>query len=152
MRPGGTSGSSRSRELLGGGLIDVPKAPGTYVVLWEQPGPPRFVDKSCGGHFKSKDPTVDPDVLAPKWVLGASVIYIGKADQLQRRLKQYARFGAGHPVGHWGGRYIWQLEGCQQLPVAWRALPDGSDARAEEVKLLEEFVSLYEPAHSPMAS
>lgn len=129
--------------LIEGELTGVPKTPGIYVVLWEQPRPPTFVAVSCGGHFKSKNPTVDLQTLNAKWVQGASVIYIGKADQLQRRLKQYARFGAGHPVGHWGGRYVWQIEGCQHLIVAWQALPDGGDARAEEAKLLQEFVSLY---------
>lgn len=105
--------------------------------------PPNFQARSCGGHFKSKDPTVDVETLAAHWVPGASIIYIGKADQLHRRLRQYAQFGAGRPIGHWGGRYIWQIVGCQQLPVAWRALPDGSDARGEETKLIQEFVTSH---------
>lgn len=89
------------------------------------------------------NPTVEVDTLASNWVAGASIIYIGKADQLQRRIKQYAQFGAGRPIGHWGGRYIWQVEGCQQLPLAWRALPDGSDARGEEIMLMQEFMTSH---------
>lgn len=44
------------------------------------------------------DETVDPDVLHGRWVEGAHVVYIGKADALRRRLKQFADFGAGRPV------------------------------------------------------
>jgi hypothetical protein len=47
--------------------------------------------------------------LIANWVDGAEVVYIGKADQLKRRLTQFADFGGGKPIGHWGGRLIWQL-------------------------------------------
>ena len=67
--------------------------------------------------FKNKAPTVALDALVANWVDDAEVVYIGKADQLRRRLTQYADFGAGKPVGHWGGRLIWQLPSPDQLIV-----------------------------------
>jgi hypothetical protein len=64
--------------------------------------------------------------------------YVGKADRLRRRLRQFADFGAGKPVGHWGGRYLWQLEGSADLAVAWRETPEGSPREAE-IELLSRF-------------
>ncbi|MGH2755360.1 MAG: hypothetical protein ACRDLB_13155 [Actinomycetota bacterium] len=130
-------------ELLAGRLAEIPTAPGTYVILWKHSQPPTFVAESCGGHFKAKNPKVEVDTLVRHWVPGASVIYIGKAERLQRRIKQYAQFGTGRPIGHWGGRYIWQIEDCHRLPVAWRALPEGGDARGEETKSIGEFVAAH---------
>jgi hypothetical protein len=80
----------------------------------------RFAERSCGGWFKGKDPTVPQEDLTANWVDDAEVVYIGKADQLKRRLTQFADFGAGKPVGHWGGRLIWQLTNVDRLLVAWK--------------------------------
>jgi hypothetical protein len=82
--------------------------------------------------------------LQAEWVDGATVIYIGKADVLRRRLQQYARFGAGEPVGHWGGRLIWQLADAGELLVAWHALVATETARSLERRLLLHFGELYE--------
>jgi len=50
------------------------------------------------------------------WIVNAAVLYIGKADRtsgsnrgLRARLTEYARSGAGEPVGHAGGKAIWHL-------------------------------------------
>ena len=74
------------------------------------------------------------------WVPGARVIYIGKADQLQRRLRQYLDFGAGKPVGHWGGRLIWQLSGSENLEFAWVA---DEAPQLREAALLQAFVDEF---------
>jgi hypothetical protein len=44
------------------------------------------------GGFKQLDPTVAVDKLKAKWVAGAHVIYIGKADLASRRLAEFAKF------------------------------------------------------------
>jgi hypothetical protein len=65
------------------------------------------------------------------------VVYIGQGGNLRRRLTQLYRFGSGMPVGHWGGRYLWQLRDADALRIAWRVEPD---PRGAEVALIAGFV------------
>jgi hypothetical protein len=101
LRTAGFEGFVTFRELRGGKIADVPQTGGVYVVLHPKPDRPVFLDASPGGRFKGKDPTVPVDVLRDRWNKGTSVIYIGKGDQLRRRIKEFMRFGAGDPIGHW---------------------------------------------------
>ena len=100
-----------------------PTSGGVYVVSYEGQPPATFPDKSPAGRFKGKDPTVDLASLTSNWVEGAGVVYIGKADQLRRRVRQFVDFGAGKPIGHWGGRLIWQLPRPDLLKIAWQETP-----------------------------
>src|SRR5205807_3252231 len=102
-----------------------------------------FRDSNPGGRFKGKDPSVADGTLAASWVSDCNVVYIGKADVADRRLKQFARFGAGEPVGHWGGRYIWQLADSGELVVAWHAISWDELAREYEKRLLAHFAELH---------
>jgi hypothetical protein len=123
-------------------LPAVPAARGVYVV-WRTPGDqPAFLDANPGGRFKGRDPTVSREALTANWVDGAEVVYIGKANALTRRLREFARFGAGAPIGHWGGRLIWQLSDSVDLLVAWKETPH-VDAEREEAKLIAAFRELY---------
>lgn len=108
-----------------------PSVGGVYVVSYGGAEPVDFAERSCGGWFKGKDPSVSPDALLANWVAGAEVVYIGKADRLKRRLTQFANFGASRPVGHWGGRLIWQLPDLGALSVAWKKTPGQVPAEAE---------------------
>lgn len=110
--------------------------PGVYIVLREAGAPPTLLDMSVGGHFKGRDPTVPVEVLQRRWISGATALYIGKATSLRTRLRQFSAFGRGHPVGHWGGRYVWQIAGSSHLLVAWRPSPNPG---AEEGRLLRAF-------------
>lgn len=58
------------------------------------------------------------------------------------RFKQYADFGAGKPVGHWGGRLIWQIADHADLLVAWKETPDDIPEIVER-NLIEQFRSIY---------
>ena len=51
--------------------------------------------------------------------------------------------GAGEPVGHWGGRLIWQLADSGGLCVAWHTISWSEDARAYEKRLLAQFAARY---------
>lgn len=93
----------------------IPDIKGVYLVLTPTPKLPGFLTKGVGGNFKGKDPNVSLDVLWNNWVDDSQTIYIGKASSLNKRLKQYLRFGQGKNVGHYGGRYIWQLNNHTDL-------------------------------------
>ena len=128
---------------------DVPAGPGVYVVLRPSTAPPDFRPQSAAGWSKGRDPTVPMERLQREWVPGVSVLYVGKADGgasgrrgLRKRLDEYRRHGAGEPVGHWGGRLVWQLSDSERLLVAWRLTP-GEDPEEVESELLSEFVGVY---------
>lgn len=129
-------------ELRGEDFAPVPAGAAAYVVYRPSDRQPVFLPANPGGHFKGQDPTVDRSVLKAKWVPGAHTVYIGKADVANRRLKQFARFGAGEPVGRWGGRYIWQLADAAKLLVAWHAISWPEAAREYEKRLLARFAEL----------
>ena len=101
----------------------IPITGGVYVVSYATRAPVAFLPLNPGGRFKGKDPTVPASALEANW-LDAEVVYIGKADQIRRRICQFADFGAGRPIGHWGGRLIWQLAEPDQLRIAWKETPD----------------------------
>lgn len=124
--------------LRAGALDRVPRVPGTYVVIAPE-GAPAFSASSRGGHFKGKDPGVDVGTLEAKWVDDAAVVYVGKAEVLRRRLNEFCRFGAGAAVGHWGGRYVWQVEGSDEWLVAWKSCEELETALAAEASMLNLF-------------
>ncbi len=125
----------------------VPDVPGVYLVLKSSATTPEFLEESTGGHFKGKNPTVPISVLQSEWVQGAIVLYIGKAGPtvgrtLKTRLIEYMRFGRGVPIGHSGGRYIWQLTQSGDLLVCWRET-NNADPRGVEKELIRDFEGAY---------
>jgi hypothetical protein len=144
LRQGGFTGFKTIDELRGTKLSSVPDERGVYLILRDLPDAPSFIAMSTGGHFKAKDPTAPVALLAAKWVSSAVVMYVGKAGAeggeptLRSRLKAYFDFGAGKAVGHWGGRYIWQLSGSDALLVCWKSTPN-QDPREVEKGLIASF-------------
>lgn len=134
----------------------LPRGPGVYAVVRPSHEPPVFRPENPAGWFKGRNPSVDVQRLAAAWVADAEIIYIGKATPgaagrrgLQKRLGEYQRHGAGEPVGHWGGRYIWQLADSDELLIGWLETPD-RDAGDVEGELISAFVSRF--GHLPFAN
>lgn len=145
LEHGGFRGFVPFAELA---TAEVPAAPGVYAIVRTCGEAPSFATESTAGRFKAKDPSVPVETLTKKWVDGPEVLYIGKATLgsagkrgLQKRIDEYRRSGAGEPVGHWGGRFIWQLEDKDHLLVAWNVTDE--DAAAVESRMLGDFVDRY---------
>ena len=137
----GFGGFKTVAEMKAGGYLNLPDAPGVYVIIRKNASAPNFLRVGTGGHFKGRDPNVSEEELRANWVTGTCVVYIGKATSLKKRLGQYMRFGNGANVGHWGGRFIWQLSDADQLVVCWKTTKEGP--RVVEAGYIQEFVSQY---------
>lgn len=123
-------------------LLQIPSDFGIYAVVRPDRAAPEFLAKSGAGRFKGLNPAYPVDELKRKWVRGADVLYIGKAGPtarrtLRRRILELIQFGSGEPVGHRGGRALWQLVGIWQARIAWKVAPDVP--RRSERELLAKF-------------
>lgn len=120
----------------------IPRSPGVYAVLRTSTEAPEFLAKGFGGTHKARKANVSINDLETKWVVGASVLYFGKASQrkngggLWDRISEYAAAGQGRNHGHSGGEYIWQLADARDLLVAWKIVPDGTEAQLERSLIL----------------
>lgn len=126
----------------------IPKNGDIYMILYPSQFAPKYRTVGSGGHFKGKNPNVSLQELQSNWIDNSPIIYIGKTGSdtgsatLYSRLKQYFDFGQGKPVGHWGGRYIWQLSLAEELIVCWKATSDHEPSTVES-HLIEKFVEYY---------
>ena len=106
----------------------VPDYNGVYVLLRPNDDKPVFLQKGTGGTHKGKNPNVTISKLETKWNNNSSIVYIGATERgLKIRLGEYMRFGQGDTVGHWGGRYIWQLGDAADLIVCWKRVDDNAE-------------------------
>ena len=144
----GFEGFKTMGELMDGARTQIPARIGVYVVLRESEAAPQFLSEGTGGFFKGRNPNVSLAELNENWVEGTQVVYIGKAGgtdcsaTLQKRLSQYLRFGQGTNVGHWGGRYIWQLADSRDLVVCWKALTNEAPRDVEQ-KMIADFKAAH---------
>ena len=141
-----------SVEDLKDDLSGIPAVAGVYMVVYQGGGMPEFLEVGTGGFFKGKNPNVPVSELKSNWVGGTCVVYIGKAggveangkksnSKLQKRISDYLDFGSGEPVGHWGGRLIWQIKDSNDLQLCWK--PVDADPREEEKRLIADFKRQY---------
>jgi hypothetical protein len=146
LRAGGFEGFVSFAELP---MANVPHTPGVYVVLRDADDEPVFLEASPAGWFKNRDPTVARANLERKWLAATPVVYIGTATggtngrrTLSRRLDEYRRHGAGEPIAHWGGRYLWHLMDSDQLLVCWKAI-SAQQAEETEADLIDDFIGQF---------
>jgi hypothetical protein len=147
LKEAGFLGFKSIREVMED-CSEIPAIKGIYLILNVDKAIPSYLEIGTGGHFKSKNPNVAIERLRQNWVDDTIILYIGKAGgdnggaTLRSRLKQYFGFGQGRNIGHWGGRFIWQLSTSRNLLVCWKPLPQ-DDPRAEERKLIADFMAQF---------
>ena len=134
----------------------VPKQKGVYAVTRSNEETPEFLVVGKGGFFKDKDPNVSIEELSKKWYYSShKIMYIGRAGldddnpkaqrsnaTLQERIKKYMRFGNKDKVGHWGGRYIWQLTDSEELDVWFRVRDNPETLESELIEKHKPFANL----------
>ena len=120
----------------------IPIENGVYLVLNINKKKVEFQEIGSGGFFKGIDPNVSISILEENWVDNTIVLYIGKANSLKKRLIQYIQFGNGRNVGHYGGRYIWQIRNCKTLVVCWKILKN-DNPKSIESDLIKEYKRIY---------
>jgi hypothetical protein len=153
LRAGGFSGFTKVRDLFRS-CSNVPNERGNYLALYLDGNRPEFVPKGVGGFFKGKNPNVSTAELESTWVDGPIVIYIGQAggiragkwsnETLNGRISTYMKFGQGRNVGHFGGRYIWQIRNYGDLALCWKPWPNKmKDPKQVEGEMIQEFKARY---------
>ncbi len=146
LKKNGFEGFVTIESFQQGKLSHVPEEKGVYLVLYLSDSNIEFIKKSSAGHFKGKNPTVHMDILEKKWIENTIVAYIGQAGggdssaTLKSRIRQLVAFGNGKPIGHWGGRYLWQIKDSKDLVICWQA-SSKRDPRTLENELIRNFVS-----------
>lgn len=129
-------------------LDELPRQRGVYILINPSKDEPQFLTIGTGGYFKGQNPNVDKATLVSAWVTLLPIVYIGKAGTLtgkatlHSRIKQYLQFGNGKNVGHWGGRYIWQLKDASSLLICWKSL-NNKEPRIVEHFLLSKIMEHY---------
>ncbi len=116
----------------------LPDVPGVYLITKPLEQEASFLEVGSGGHFKGKNPNVPICELEAHWVDDSIVVYIGKATSLKSRINQYMKFGSGKNIGHWGGRYIWQLSNADELLVWWIPVDNPRDTEKELIKVFKQ--------------
>lgn len=145
MKKSGFTGFFTIGELMESKKV-IPESKGVYFVLYLSNIIPTFLEKGTGGYFKGKDPNVSLDILKTNWVEETKVVYIGRGGQkgkkstIHSRLSDYLRFGQGMNVGHWGGRYIYQIQNSEDLVICWKTTDDPEKIESE---LISEYLDIY---------
>lgn len=123
---------------------DIPKKMGVYLVIDTNFESTDFINPGVGGFFKGKDPNVQISDLKLNLVSNSQVVYIGKAGgstvkaTLHSRLGQYLSFGQTKNIGHYGGRFIWQIKEHQNLVFCWKETPNEEPVKVER-DLINQF-------------
>lgn len=126
-------------------LKEITQLKGIYKILI--PTNFEFILTSTTDAKDGKEP-FPVDELQTKWDSIADhsdrIVYIGKADNLRRRIRQYTKHGYGLAKNHTGGRAIWQLKNNKELLVSIYTCAEIDDPEVIESMLLDE----YEDAHN----
>jgi hypothetical protein len=134
------------KKTVSGHSFNVPKKSGIYVIVYEGAGMPKFKSTGTGPRmYRDRFVNISIKKLKNKWVnfngKKDKIVYIGKAGPsknrtLNRRIKEYIKFGSGKEANHYGGRYVWQIAEQGRLAVCWKISKNPGE---EEKMMLKNF-------------
>lgn len=138
------------RELKEGKIEKIPASSGVYWVLMPESFYMEYMHETDGPLYGKKGKKMSYDISKlQEWGKhyrqeghGENILYIGKATNLQNRIKQYFEFGYNdekHHV-HEGGRAIWQLKNNKDLLIAYK---ECREEEREETELLDKYFLKY---------
>lgn len=122
-------------------LKDIPDSPGVYkVIVPEQFGTIDSKDFEQPTFAGGEEP-LDLDAVRKKYdgVKGTSVLYIGKASNLRRRIRQFINYGNGNAKNHRGGRFIFAIKDWGNLELEIKVCKSKEKAAERESELINEF-------------
>ena len=135
----------KMKDLIENGCSAVNSVSGVYIVKV----PRDFVVRFNRDKVNSICNPYDVLELQNKYnsVEDKSVVYIGKAKNLQRRIRQYVNFGLGKGRIHKGGRAIFQIDNHAELEIEYIEC----DNYAEEERKLQ-LVYIDKNGNLPLAN
>jgi hypothetical protein len=91
--------------------------------------------------------TVDPKILQSKWnricqQMSTDINYIGRGDNLKKRIRYLIRFGIGVARNHHGGEWMWQISNIAASKLMIQTCPPGKQIAFENA-LLEKFYNVH---------
>ena len=139
------SDSYSFEELNSGALVHIPIASGIYKVY-----------KPNNFEIKFRVDTDSPyavytvNELCEKWTTICKypgyedgLLYIGRAINLQKRIRQFVRTGYGKNAKHSGGKAIFQLENNKQLRIKIFECEDYKEREAKEIEAYKKHRTVY---------
>lgn len=125
---------TRAESKVRARWTDLPKLPGVYLVYLPKGKDVRFSD-SCGAAIHGSPSPVS--VLDKKWEginhqTSTDILYVGKADCLRKRIREFARFGAGKAKNHAGGEWLWQVQAVRSTGIRIICCPPGKEVPFEK--------------------
>lgn len=141
LRNQGFEGFLTVRELRKDSSKVPSKDKGVYFVINPAYNRPSYIVPGVGGFHQGKDPNVSIDELKINHVRGAQVVYIGRSRRnLHSRIDEFIRFGKSEDIGHYGGRYVWQLENYLDLIICWKKTgkDDPNEVKKDYLRLFKK--------------
>lgn len=93
------------------------------------------------------DPQEVTAFLSTFWIPDESIVYIGKATSLKKRLGQYFSHRLGNRSPHAGGHWVKTLTCLDHLYVHYAVVDTAEQGRDKEAEALQYFKAMVSPEH-----
>ncbi len=137
----GFSNFCRFEKLMDSGCSSITTDSGVYIVFIPIGLGVNINDETTAiSMHKGRNLLYDKQMLESKINRNSRILYIGKANNLRNRIRQYVRYGYGLCDNHRGGRAIWQLNNNKSLLIGYTKY---RNPRGIEIELLLEYEKIH---------